>query len=212
MKDRSPLIEIGDSLRDYAGRVMFLLLSVALVGICCKAESKDRAAAASAAALFEAAHRGDVSGVAEAVGAGANVNDVESGSRMTPLLWAARGGHCKVADWLLQHGAELNAAIPGYGTPLATAAANEDGSAMVRLLLERGADPNRCASDGHTPLMRAAEYGDAASAALLIRAGANLNARDHWGNTPTLTAIENGHPEIVRQLAMAGAHLPANAH
>jgi ankyrin repeat protein len=49
---------------------------------------------------------------------------------------------------------------------------------MIDFLLERGADPNCCGIEGHTPLMCAAAYGNAQAIELLLDAGADVNACD----------------------------------
>lgn len=68
--------------------------------------------------------------------------------RGTPLAWAAANGRREVVDWLIDHGAGVNRRStfggPRHGegaTALHLAAQNGDAS-MVRLLLDRGADPS----------------------------------------------------------------------
>lgn len=70
-------------------------------------------------------------------GASQNAND-----GFTPLHYAARIGHTRIAELLLNRGANVNACTlnPGF-TPLHLAAANGH-AAMVELLLRRGAEVN----------------------------------------------------------------------
>ena len=65
---------------------------------------------------------------------------------MTPLHWAAVGGHKDVVELLLAHGAEVNARYSDGYTPLHYAAANGHKD-VVELLLANEADVN--AKDEH---------------------------------------------------------------
>jgi ankyrin repeat protein len=90
---------------------------------------------------------------------------------------------------------------------LGLAAANCD-LASVRLLLERGADPNRGNDYGWTPL-HAAGYGNRRELArLLVDAGArtDLSARGD-GGTPLVAALFWGHREVVDLLGLEPRNL-----
>jgi ankyrin repeat protein len=72
---------------------------------------------------------------------------------------------------------------------------------IVKLLLEKGADPNdREESRGRTPLHMAAEYGDIELVDLLIRYRADVNAPDRDGNTPLHYAVMRGHKHVAEFL------------
>jgi ankyrin repeat protein len=203
-EDRSVLIHIVVRLRDSIGTVAIPVIPLVALIMCWTIDPNCRAAE-KAATLFDAARRGDVSGLERAVASGVPIDAVESGSTMTALMWAARGGRVEAAEWLLAHGAQLNASARGYGTPLANASATEREPAMVRFLLKREADPNVCTPEGHSPLMFASDYGNVAAVQLLIRAGADVNARDDWGNTPLSSARQSGDNATVTTLIAAGA-------
>src|SRR5262249_22031243 len=126
---------------------------------------------------------------------GADVNDRNNGG-ISPIIAGAASGDIETVRSLLDAGANADdcpdpknpkAATNGdFRTPLMWAAFSND-VPMARLLLERGADPNRSTFFG-TPLTHAA-WSDAFEVAdLLIDRGANVNARDsvagftplHW--------------------------------
>ena len=69
--------------------------------------------------------------------------------------------------------------------PLVTAAGVNENPAVIKLLLEAGADPSTSDKQlGWTPLHRAAAKNNAAVVNALLRAGADPNARDESQDTP----------------------------
>jgi ankyrin repeat protein len=70
----------------------------------------------------------------------------------------------------------------------------------VKLLLEKGAEPNPKDDYGRTPLWWAAENGHEAVVKLLLERGAELNPKggDSW--TPPSRAAENGHEAVAKPL------------
>jgi ankyrin repeat protein len=99
----------------------------------------------------------------------------------------------------------------GYGrTPLSWAA-EKGHEAVVRLLVEKGADlESRDSYDGRTPLSWAAEKGHEAVVKLLLGKGAELEAKDkYYGRTPLWRAAVNGHEAVVKLLLEKGAELKA---
>jgi ankyrin repeat protein len=92
------------------------------------------------------------------------------------------------------------AAIGDDRSALHMAAANGS-TALTRLLLEQGANPNLPNRFHETPLHFAAEHGYLEVAQLLIRSGAALNARSRFTRmTPLLAAAQNGHARLARLL------------
>lgn len=67
--------------------------------------------------------------------------------RGTPLAWAAMNGHRETVEWLIDHGADVNQCSTfgglqhGEGVTALHLAAQCGNASMVRLLLDRGADP-----------------------------------------------------------------------
>lgn len=91
-------------------------------------------------------------------------------------------------------------------------------AAIVRKLLEYGADVNAQWSDGGTALHEAAggvpqwgtrTSGSAAVVEELIAAGANVNATTNWGWTPLLAACAAGSEPVAQRLVDAGADIQA---
>jgi ankyrin repeat protein len=97
----------------------------------------------------------------------------------------------------------------GGATPLMTAALYGD-PALVRTLLERGADPNVANDAGATALMWAAA--DSAKVRLLVEHGADVNARAANGRTPLIVASSfPDNQEVAAFLLDRGANPSAQA-
>ena len=89
--------------------------------------------------LLFAARVGDLASAKLLVAAGAEVNDAPPYGTSATVV-AAHSGHGDVAAYLLEHGADPNAAQAGY-TALHAAILHKD-TALVRALLDHGADPD----------------------------------------------------------------------
>lgn len=92
-------------------------------------------------------------------------------------------------------------------TPLMIAS-EKSHEAIVRALLEAGADVNKADEKDWTPLSIAAYYGHEVVVRALLAAGANVN-RVVFGDkaTPLTIAAQNGHEGVVNALLDAGANV-----
>src|SRR5262245_4218986 len=135
-------------------------------------------AAAGGGSVVEAAMSGNRDAVRALLKDGADVNTAQADG-MTALHWAAQKGDVELAQVLLYASANVRATtrIGGY-TPLLIASRNGD-AAMIRTLLEGGADANSQTTNGTTALMLASAAGKADAVNALLERGANVNAKEN---------------------------------
>jgi len=79
-------------------------------------------------------------------------------------------------------------------------------AANVRLLLNRGADPNTVSSIGNTALMYAAEKGNMEIMRMLVEAGADVNTQGFNGENPLFLAIFSNDFQAAKYLLEQGAN------
>ena len=154
--------------------------------------------------------------------------DIEARSKIgyTALIVAAGGGHEAVVRLLIEKGADVGAKDSSgysalhtvaemsgdrirwgvYGTFQATTVGYE---AVVRLLLEKGAELEGKSEVVKTPLLYAAGAGrgNEAVVKLLLEKGAELDVKDQNGQTPLSYAAENGSEAVIALLLEKGAEL-----
>jgi ankyrin repeat protein len=138
-------------------------------------------------------------------------------------------GHWRLCQFLIEQGADVNHPSPDSGeTPLHAALCSTDRvkhDRVVRVLLGRGADPNRatkpgvetgcfmrdCRTKGETPLHRTAAFGTEETIDLLLAAGAVKEAKDVNGDTPLSWGSWYGRPDVIlRKLCYGPFHIRPN--
>ncbi|HLF83886.1 MAG TPA: ankyrin repeat domain-containing protein [Blastocatellia bacterium] len=127
-----------------------------------------------------------------------------------PIMKALRDGDKQAFKRLaLQHPKAGNLRGPGGKTPLMQAALYGDAES-VRLLLDKGADPNLRNEAGATALMWAVN--DLEKTRLLLDRGADVNARSEDSRTSLLIAAgQFGSREVVKLLLDRGADIKAKS-
>jgi ankyrin repeat protein len=169
---------------------------------------------------------GDVTAVKAVLEAGGDLASIDLDEE---LGHAAFSGHWKVCDFLIRHGADVNATVPETGETPLHAALSKAGRPqflyVVRLLVEHGADVNArtiagaetgafmrdVRTRGETPLHRAAAYADADTIAFLLSRGADKTARDAHGASPLTWASEHLRPGAILALLAFGPHRISDA-
>lgn len=149
--------------------------------------------------LVDSATAGSTSICKMLLDSGANPN-IRKHNSETPLACAANYGHLEICELLLAAGANPNAKTYA-GTPLALA----DGSKIVRLLLEHGADPNIPDSDGDIPVIGSIDVGNIEEIDLLINYGTDMEHANAEGETPMDRAKKRGlYETVVKLIRSAG--------
>ena len=177
-------------------------------------------------ALMFASREGCLECVAAMVEKGAAI-DLPDPEGVTPLLWAIWNTRFDVAKYLIEHGADVNrwdwwgrtplylavdyVTLPHGGRPDQPSLDQTLPIDIVRLLLDKGADPNpqlkmtapmratgndrgldTMLTPGTTPLIRAAKAFDAESMRALLEYGADISLTTSRNMTATLAASGMG--------------------
>ena len=128
----------------------------------------------------------------------------------TSLVDAAGEGDLASVTTLVNGGADVDAVVPGDGTPL-IAAARGGHTTVVRFLLDRNADPDRAVGGDGNPLIMASREGHAAIVKLLLDRGARIDEIVPEDENALIQASAAGHLDVVRLLVTRGADVYARA-
>jgi ankyrin repeat protein len=99
-----------------------------------------------------------------------------------PLIYACDRGHLELAKVLLDHKAAIDQTDRSQRTPL-ICAVRANCVSVVRLLLERGVDIERCPGTEGPPLAQAVQYGHTDLAEFLVASKASIECRGRSGAT-----------------------------
>ncbi len=211
--------EIGDAISRGRTDLVFTLLQ--------QPDWPDMLHAAPVSPLAWFVYYNDVTALRAVLAAGGNLSAIDLDEQLNS---AAFFGHWKVCDFLIGHGADPGHKLPQtHETALHNALCKAGRPYFintVRLLLERGADPNARTKAGHetaafmrdvrtrgeTPLHRAAAFADAPTIELLIEHGADRQATDSCGDTPLSWASWHLRPGRILQLLAFPPHNISDKH
>jgi uncharacterized protein len=98
-------------------------------------------------------------------------------------------------------------ATPGRNeeSPIVSAIQASAPPAVLRVLLDHGADPDQRRSDGTPVLAPAAWHGDHTAVDLLVQSGADINAIDARGRTALMYAVERNEQTVAGVLRSLSA-------
>ena len=134
---------------------------------------------------------------------GAKIDVRDTANNDTPLLYGIRDGKFRVAELLLEAGADPNLTDRRGFAPVHIAVLRNDAK-LVQCLLDHGAAINvRTPSDGRTPLMIAAAAGFEEMVEILLSRGADPSIADSGGKSPFERAVEchrSGVAEILKKV------------
>ena len=163
--------------------------------------------------LFEAAATGQTTRVLEHLDAHPGEVNATSPDGFTPLGLAAFFGHQELVTALLKRAAEVHTVSRNamQVQPLHSAVAGNH-LGIVQELVAAGADVNVAQQGGFTPLMGAAQNGNAELVGFLLSSGANPLARTADDRSASTLAAEENHEEVLKILRAAGAEPEENEY
>jgi ankyrin repeat protein len=110
-----------------------------------------------------------------------------------------------VMKMLVENYARVGGSSSIFGPGFLIRAAADGDVAVVKLLLENGANTEYWVEGMGTPLVAAATNGREAVVRFLLDRGADLNSKPNGMTTALMAAAENGHGAVVDELLQAGA-------
>jgi ankyrin repeat protein len=149
--------------------------------------------------LLKAIDDEDTKVIAQYLEKGNDVNAIIDNE--TLLIHAAQKGKLSVVKFLLEHGANINAANESGFTPLMAAIASGHMDVLEELLAH-GADIKAMTNDGETALTFAAFTGNIPAIRQLLSKGADINEGGKYAMTPLMAAAIEDQLKAVKELLL----------
>ncbi len=135
------------------------------------------------------------------------------------LIVAVEHGHIKIAQLLLESGADIHSKHGPNDATALMVAASADNADMVLFLISQGANVNDMGYRGETALINASFAGNTKVIKSLITRGADVNAQlpphvavEGYKTTALLVATDEGHEEAVKLLLANNADMHRTWH
>ena len=131
---------------------------------------------------------------------------------LRPIHEALRNKKWRIAEWLLDHGANPNSQPDIYDPAIVLWAEENGPNFVLKKLLKFGADISLCGRCRRTALHTTAYAGNLRCCRALMARGANIEALDTWGHTPVYRAVfamvagEGSRLPVIKALLAAGAN------
>jgi ankyrin repeat protein len=125
---------------------------------------------------------------------GAKLKD-HSGFKARILQCAARNGHVRLLNLIIQRGAHVNEKVENSSALHAASGAGQEET--VQELIHVGANINATNGSGETPLILAATQGHAGTVKKILEGGASVNVKSQKSKTALDMARAEGHEQVV---------------
>jgi ankyrin repeat protein len=135
--------------------------------------------------------------------------DMRSGFLDGVLVESIGKKELKIAMFMIENEADLNARSENEKSSPLMAAILTDQPELAVLLINKGADVNATDNRGCTPLMFAAQKGDLQTSKALLQNGADVNPQTPDGYTAYIIAVNKKHQSIANLLKKHGGNTEA---
>ena len=148
--------------------------------------------------IFDVARSGSVSDATSLFKKNPKIVNAINDAGYSPLILACYRGNTKVAEFLINNGADLN-----YNNSMGTAlmaAVVKNNVEIANLLLDKNVDVEQTDANGTTALIYASMFKNYEITQLLIKAKANYNNKDNRGNSALDYAILADDDKLIQIL------------